>query len=137
MPVKVNNSKANEIKVAQETAAKEELCARVSEDRIAKLARGFEHEGTSYPMDVEAQGVYTALANAITAGIDHLNIIRTMANRTVMVNDAEMTAIGTACLNAAGAINIAAWTAKDSIRAAKTLEEAQAIFDSYISGGAP
>ena len=132
MPVKLNSAKDAEIRAAADAERREALCAQISSERIKRLSAGFEYNGVMYPMDVEAQGVYTALANAITSGIEHLNIIRTMDNRTVQVTDADMTAIGVACLNSAGAINIAAWGAKDAIRLASSYEEAQAIFNQYM-----
>lgn len=133
MPVKLNTAKDAEIRAAADAERREALCISVSSERVKRLGAGFEYNEVRYPMDIEAQGVYTALANAITAGIEHLNIIRTMDNRTVQVSDADMTAIGTACLNAAGAINIAAWQAKDAIRAAVSCEAALNVFDQYMN----
>lgn len=132
MPVKVNKEKEDKIKKEKLNDEIESLCSLVSSERIMRLSLGFEYNGTLYPMDVEAQGVYTALANAIIAGIQHSNIIRTMDNRVVTVSDDEMSGIGTACLMAAGAINIAAWNAKDNIRKCKSIEDAKVIYDEYM-----
>lgn len=134
MPVKPNQSKVDALALEAEKEKRKTLCAEVTAERIRRLGEGFIYDGTAYPMDVEAQGVYTALANAINAGIPHANIIRTMDNRTIEVSAEAMAGIGTACLMAAGAINIAAWTAKDAIRSVATYGEAEAIFNGYMKG---
>lgn len=133
MAVKVNQTKVDELAEKAYVEKIESLCAEISAERIKRLSAGFEYNGTMYPMDTEAQGVYSALANAITAGIAHANVIRTMDNRTINVTDDELIGIGTACLISAGAVNIAAWTAKDQIRESVDFDTAQTIFKEYMN----
>lgn len=128
MPVKVNKEKADA--VLKEKLA--ELSEKVSAERIKRLDRGFEHNGKTYPMNVEAQVMFVGLSMAIVAGKEHANIIKPKGKKYETYTDEELLDIGVDCLFSAGAVNIPAWDANDLIGKASTLEEAEAIFQSYM-----
>lgn len=107
----------------------------ISAERLRRLKAGFTHsDGNTYPIDPEAQTIFTAMyALALTAApVEYM--ARTADDCNVVMDATEFISFATAAFAAGNGINRVAFEAKDKIKAAEGFDAKYALYSRYMEG---
>jgi hypothetical protein len=114
--------------------AQERLCNQVEKHFPTVLDNGFVYEAATIQTDMVAQQNVTAYQTAIIAGsVTYPIVWRTKENTFIQFqSEGEFKTFAMTMLGFVQSEYQKVWTAKDSIRAAGTVEEAETIYNNYI-----
>ena len=105
----------------------------ISAERLRRLKLGFTHtDGNTYPIDPEAQTIFTAMFTLALASTPVEYMARTSDNRNVEMSAVEFTAFAFAAFAAGNAINRKAFEAKDLIAASKDFYTKYEVYLRYM-----
>ena len=105
----------------------------ISEKRLERLKAGFVHsDGNTYPIDPEAQTIFTAMYALALSSAPGEYMARTSDNRNVEMSAVEFTTFAFAAFAAGNAINRKAFEAKDLIAASKDFYTKYEVYLRYM-----
>lgn len=105
----------------------------ISAKRLERLKDGFIHsDGNTYPIDPEAQTIFTAVFTLALASAPVEYMARTSDNRNVEMSAVEFTTFAFAAFAAGNAINRKAFEAKDLIAASKDFYTKYEVYLRYM-----
>ena len=105
----------------------------ISTERLRRLKAGFTHaDGNTYPIDPEAQTIFTAMFTLALASAPVEYMARTSDNRNVEMSAVEFTTFAFAAFAAGNAISRKAFEAKDLIAASKDFYTKYEVYLRYM-----
>ena len=106
----------------------------ISTERLARLKAGFVHsDGNTYPIDPEAQTIFTSMYALAVTGAEIPFMARTADNKNITMTAVEFKSFGEAAFKAGNMINMEAFTAKDAIATAAGFDEKYSVYSAYMN----
>ena len=106
----------------------------ISAERLRRLKLGFTHtDGNTYPIDPEAQTIFTAMFTLALASAPIEYMARTSDDRNIMMTAEEFGVFAKAAFAAGSAMIMLSFVAKDQVAFATTFEEKYAIYQEYMN----